>query len=235
MTVDGKVLSSGIDVTELADAPALESVGTTATFDGMMNSRLELLLLVFSLPVGTGKTGSEVVMPPSAVVDEGGVEASAVPSLELLVLALIEDAEIGSVASAAAFPLPLGRSGVSDCFDSIPGITVPDELLGEDDGSELDEASVGCAVTSIDDSVTDVTELVASLWEVTGGGASALAVSINRKLVVVVAGPSEFEDVVSGLPSCVVAPAEAAEGSGNSPSPNPATVIAVHHIESSAL
>jgi hypothetical protein len=66
------------------------------------------------------------------------------------------------------------------------------------------------------------------------GDVSAVAVSMNRKLVVE-AGPSELTEVASVPPSCVASLGEAGGGGGVSPSPSPGTVRAVHQIELSGL
>jgi hypothetical protein len=80
----------------------------------------------------------------------------------------------------------LDDSGSSDCCDSIPvSIAVVIEGISEDNSDALEANSEGCAEMIKDGSWIDVGSPVASLGDV-----SAVAVSINRKLVVG-DGPSE--------------------------------------------
>jgi len=117
----------------------------------------------------------------------------------------------------------------SDCCDSMPvSMAVVFEGASEDSSDAPEAISEGCAEMIKDGSWIDVGSPVASLGEV-----SAVAVSMNRKLVVG-EGPSEYTELVSDPPTCVVS-LEEGGGEGHTPSPSPGTVRAVHHFESSGL
>jgi hypothetical protein len=163
-------------------------------------------------------TVNEVLKMDESVEDDGSSDCCV--SIPVSAVLLIDDS--------------VEDDGTADGWDSIPwGGVLVGKGKSVDDPDRLDVDSEGCAMMINDGSWVDTDEVETSTWEVSEGGPSLIAVSMNRKEVVE-GGPSEEEDSVSE-PIAVGAAEEGAWAGGISPSPSPATVIEVHHIELSDL
>jgi hypothetical protein len=202
-------------------------------------------LLLFDEPATTSEieedtrslVDAEPMMVDTTGASVGDACSSVLAAVDPPVVTLIEDSLEDSGSSDCCDSIPVsiavetGRNSVdsSDCCDSMPvSIALVIEGISEYTSDALEATLEGCAEMTKDDSWIDAGSPVTSLGEV-----SAVAVSMNRKLVVG-EGPSEWTELVSDPPASV-ASLEGGGGEGHSPSPSPGTVRAVHHFESSGL